>query len=151
MRAILVTGSDTGVGKTHATAALARLLAAGGARVQIVKVVETGAAGGNEGDAVRAQRLAGGMGEAFTLASWPAPLAPASAAALAGQKLSLEILVERVRALPRCDWRVFEGAGGIATPIDDRAHDWADFAAVLEVEAAVIVVPDRLGAINQAR
>jgi 8-amino-7-oxononanoate synthase len=151
MRAILVTGSDTGVGKTHATAALARLLAAGGARVQIVKVVETGAADGNEGDAARAQRLAGGVGEAFTLASFRPPLAPASAAALAGQKLSLEILVERARALPWCDWRIFEGAGGVATPIDDRARDWADFAAALGVDAVVIVVPDRLGAINQAR
>ncbi|HWZ94441.1 MAG TPA: dethiobiotin synthase [Opitutaceae bacterium] len=151
MRAILVTGSDTGVGKTQATAALARLLAAGGARVQIVKVVETGATAGNEGDAARAQRLAGGVGEVFTLASFSVPLAPASAAALAGQKLSLEILVERARALPWCDWRIFEGAGGIATPIDDRARDWADFAAELEVDAVVIVVPDRLGAINQAR
>jgi 8-amino-7-oxononanoate synthase len=151
MRAILVTGSDTGVGKTHATAALARLLSSGGARVQIVKVVETGATAGNEGDAARAQRLAGGVGEVFTLASFPMPLAPASAAAFAGQKLSLEILVDRARALPRCDWRIFEGAGGIATPIDDRAGDWADFAAALEVDAVVIVVPDRLGAINQAR
>jgi 8-amino-7-oxononanoate synthase len=59
--------------------------------------------------------------------------------------------VDRARALPRCDWRIFEGAGGIATPIDDCARDWADFAAALEVDAVVIVVPDRLGAINQAR
>jgi 8-amino-7-oxononanoate synthase len=151
MRAILVTGSDTGVGKTQATAALARLLAGGGARVQIVKVVETGATAENEGDAVRARHLAGGVGEVFTLASFPRPLAPASAAALAGQELSLEILVERARALPACDWRIFEGAGGMATPIDDRARDWADFATALAVDAVVIVVPDRLGAINQAR
>jgi 8-amino-7-oxononanoate synthase len=151
MRAILVTGSDTGVGKTQVTAALARLLAAGDVRVQMVKVVETGATTEEEGDAARAQRLAGGVGEAFTLASFPVPLAPASAAALAGQELSLEILVDRARALPRCDWRIFEGAGGIATPIDDCARDWADFAAALEVDAVVIVVPDRLGAINQAR
>jgi 8-amino-7-oxononanoate synthase len=91
------------------------------------------------------------VGEVFTLASFPVPIAPASAAALAGQKLSLEILVERACALPVCDWRIFEGAGGIATPIDARARDWADFAAAIEVDAVVIVVPDRLGAINQAR
>ncbi|HXA14400.1 MAG TPA: dethiobiotin synthase [Opitutaceae bacterium] len=151
MRAILVTGSDTGVGKTHATAALARLLATGGARVQIVKPVETGATAGNEGDAAHAMRLAGGAGEAFTLASFAAPISPAAAAALAGQKFSMEMLVERARALPSCDWRIIEGAGGIATPIDDRVRDWADFAAALEVDAVVIVVPDRLGAINQAR
>src|SRR6185369_6700302 len=38
-----------------------------------------------------------------------------------------------------------------ATPLDDEARDWADFAAVLAPDAVVIVVPDRLGAINQAR
>ncbi|HSY53460.1 MAG TPA: dethiobiotin synthase [Opitutaceae bacterium] len=151
MRAILVTGSDTGVGKTHATSVLARLLATGGARVQIVKPVETGATAGSEGDAARARRLAGGVGEAFTLASFAAPISPAAAAALAGQKFSMEILLERIRALPSCDWRIVEGAGGIATPIDDLARDWVDFAAALEVDAVVIVVPDRLGAINQAR
>ena len=42
MRTVLVTGSDTGVGKTHVVAALARRCAADGARVQIVKPVETG-------------------------------------------------------------------------------------------------------------
>jgi 8-amino-7-oxononanoate synthase len=151
MQAILVTGSDTGIGKTRATAALARLLATGGARVQIVKVVETGAVAEREGDAACAQRLAGGVGERFTLASFSAPLAPATAANLAGQAFSLELLVEGVHALPPCDWRLLEGAGGIATPIDDRARDWADFAAALGVDAVVIVVPDRLGAINQAR
>ena len=41
MRTVLVTGSDTGVGKTHVVATLARLLAKSGACVQIVKVVET--------------------------------------------------------------------------------------------------------------
>lgn len=151
MRAILVTGSDTGVGKTRVTAALARLLADGGTRVQIVKVVETGAAADREGDAADARQLAGGVGEAFTLASFSAPLAPATAAALAGEPLSLEMLAERVRALPPCDWRILEGAGGIATPIDDGARDWADFAGAVRVDAVVIVVPDRLGAINQAR
>jgi len=151
MRAILVTGSDTGVGKTRVTAALARLLTESGARVQIVKVVETGTTADHEGDAARARQLAGGVGEAFTLASFPAPLAPATAATLAGEPLSLEMLAERVRALPPCDWRILEGAGGIATPIDASARDWADFAGAVGIDAVVIVVPDRLGAINQAR
>ncbi|HZP59207.1 MAG TPA: dethiobiotin synthase, partial [Opitutaceae bacterium] len=150
MHSILVTGSDTGVGKTHVTAALARLLAAGGARVQIVKAVETGVTAGMEGDAARARRMAG-VAESFTLVSLAAPLAPVAAAASAGATLTLEMLVDRVRALPPCDWRIFEGAGGIATPIDGSARDWADFAVAAEVGAVVIVVPDRLGSINQAR
>jgi len=153
MRTILVTGSDTGVGKTHAVAALARLLAGTpGDRIQIVKAVETGAVGGVEGDALRAQRLAGGRGiDAHTLASFPRALAPAASAALAGREISLEILLGLARALPPCDWRIFEGAGGIASPIDDDGRDWADFAAAVGAAAVVIVVADRIGAINQGR
>ena len=153
MRTILVTGSDTGVGKTHVASALARLCAEQAPRVQIVKVVETGTAElpNGEGDAAGAQRLAGGGIPAFTLLSFPIPLSPPAAAARAGEALSMEILIEKLQALPPCDWRICEGAGGIATPVDDRGRDWADFAAAIGAEAVVIVVPDRLGAINQGR
>lgn len=151
MRTLLVTGSDTGVGKTHVVAALARLLAADGARVQIVKAVETGIVPGVDGDAERARRLAGVAVEAFTLAAFPEPLAPVAAAAAVGIELSLEGLIAQIRTLPACDWRMIEGAGGIATPVDATGRDWTDFAAEVDAQAVVVVVPDRLGAINQAR
>lgn len=161
MWTLLVTGSDTDVGKTHVVAALARQLATSGARVQIVKPVETGAPA--EGDAARAQRLAVNMGtssgaqllsarvEAFTLLSFAAPLAPPASAQVEGKEISFTEILTRLHALPPCDWRVIEGAGGIATPLDHEARDWADFATALAPDAIVIVVPDRLGAINQAR
>ncbi len=149
MRTVLVSGSDTGVGKTRVVAELARLLAAGGERVQIVKVVETGAPA--EGDAACAQRLAGVGAAAFTLAAFAAPLAPAVAARAEGTALAFADLIARARALPSCDWRILEGAGGIATPVDGEGRDWADFAVAIGVDAVVIVVPDRLGAINQGR
>jgi 8-amino-7-oxononanoate synthase len=149
MRTVLVSGSDTGVGKTHVVAELARRLAAGGACIQIVKVVETGAPA--EGDAACAQRLAGTAIPAFTLAALAAPLAPSVAARAEGAELSFGDLIARLRALPPCDWRLLEGAGGIATPIDGNGRDWADFAAAIAADAVVLVVPDRLGAINQGR
>ncbi len=141
------------MGKTQVVAALARLCAVRGARVQIVKVVETGADAlpEGEGDAARAARLAGGGVPSFTLLSLAAPLSPAAAAAAEGQALSLEGLREKLRALPECDIRICEGAGGIATPVDDRGRDWADFGVAIGAQAVVIVVPDRLGAINQGR
>lgn len=153
MRTLLVTGSDTGVGKTHVVATLARILGQTSAHIQIVKVVETGRSADSraEGDAERARRCCGAVAEAVTLASFPAPLSPPVAAAAAGSALSLEMLVDRLRGLPPCDWRILEGAGGIATPIDDRNRDWVDFAATVDVDATILVVPDRLGAINQAR
>jgi 8-amino-7-oxononanoate synthase len=95
--------------------------------------------------------LAGGGIDAFTLASFPLPLSPPAAAAASGAPLALAALVRGLQGLAPCDFRVCEGAGGIATPVDDRGRDWADLAAAIGVEAVVIVVPDRLGAINQGR
>jgi dethiobiotin synthetase len=78
-------------------------------------------------------------------------MAPLAAAADAGIEISLTKLIAAVRALPDCDWRVLETAGGIAVPIDPCGSDWADFARAIKVDFVVCVVDDRLGAINQAR
>ena len=149
MRTLVVTGTDTGVGKTQVTAALARLLSVGGARVQIVKAVETG--NPLQGDAVRAREMSGAEAEVFTLAAFAAPLAPLAAAAAEGRTFSLEAMTAALRALPACDWRIVEGAGGIAVPVDADGRDWAEFAVGIGAERVVLVVADRLGAINQGR
>jgi len=152
MRSILITATDTGVGKTHVSGTLARFLAAEGGRVQIVKLVETGRAVGQTGDAVEAQRLAGTPGiEAITGLTFPAALAPLAAAAEAKRPFSWEQLIAFYDRLPSCDWRIVEGAGGIAVPLDRSGRDWADFARAVEIDEVILVVPDRLGAINQAR
>lgn len=149
MRTLFVTGTDTGVGKTQVVAALARLLAVGGARVQIVKAVETGRP--PEGDATRACALAGIASDVFTLASFDAPLAPLAAAQAEKRICSMEMMTAALRALPVCDWRIIEGAGGIAVPVDADGRDWADFAAAIAAERVVLVAADKLGAINQSR
>ena len=95
--------------------------------------------------------MAGPDVTAFTLASFPMALSPPAAAAKAGVPLSMEALVEKLATLPEADWRICEGAGGIATPLDGQGRDWADFAVAIRAEAVMIVVADRLGAINQGR
>jgi dethiobiotin synthase len=147
MRSILITGTDTGIGKTRVAGIIARLLSAQG-RVQVVKPVESGCGAGRPADAPLA---AGDWAEAFTLFVLPKPMAPLAAAADAGVEISLTKLVAAVRALPECDWRVLETAGGLAVPIDPCGSDWADFARALKVDYILCVVDDRLGAINQAR
>jgi dethiobiotin synthetase len=144
---IFVTGSDTGVGKTRVAGWIARSLAASGS-VQVIKPVESGAASDRPADAPTA---AGHWASAHTLVSLPLPLAPLAAAAAAGVSLSLDDLLDRLAALPAADHRVIEGAGGIAVPIDPDGRDWADFAAAIHPDLVVLVVEDRLGAINQAR
>lgn len=147
MRSILITGTDTGIGKTHVAGIIARLLSKRG-RVQVMKPVESGCGAGRPADAPQA---AGTWAEPFTPFTLPKAMAPLAAAADAGIEISLNKLVAAVRALPECDWRVLETAGGIAVPIDPNGSDWADFARALEVDHVLCVVEDRLGAINQAR
>jgi dethiobiotin synthetase len=85
------------------------------------------------------------------LVALPDAIAPLAAARKARRKLDLATLLKLYRALPAAPCRVVEGAGGVAVPIDPAGQDWADFAAALRPTVAVVVVADRLGAINQAR
>ncbi len=152
MRTLLVSGSDTGVGKTRVAGALARWLRGRGAEVRIVKAVETGRSGAEWGDAAEAAAGAGLAAEAaHTPLRFTAPLAPLAAAAAEGRALGWRDLIDGVNATPACAWRIVEGAGGLAVPLADDGRDWADFARDLAVDAVVLVVADRLGAINQAR
>ena len=147
MPVLFVTGSDTGVGKTHVAGLLARRLARDGF-TQVIKPVESGVAAGRPADAPKA---AGKWADAHTLVALPAAIAPLAAARKARRKLDLARLLKLYRALPAAPCRVVEGAGGVAVPIDPAGQDWADFAAALRPTVAVVVVADRLGAINQAR
>lgn len=152
MRTILVTGSDTGIGKTHVAATIARLLWRPNLRLQFVKPVETGRAPDETGDADDAARGSGlREAERFTLARFRQPLAPLTAARLDGDNFSLELLLEKWNQLPPADLRIVEGAGGIAVPLDSDGRDWASFAQRIGADRVVLVTPDRLGAINQAR
>ncbi len=147
MPVFFVTGSDTGVGKTHVAGLLARRMARDGF-TQVIKPVESGAAAGRPADALKA---AGKWAEAHTLMALPAPIAPLAAAKKARKPLDLATLLKLYRAVPAAPCRVIEGAGGVAVPIDPKGKDWSDFAAAIKPMAVIIVVEDRLGAINQAR
>ena len=147
MALIFVTGSDTGVGKTHVAGLLARRLARDGF-TQVIKPVESGAGAGRPADADKA---AGDWAEALTLVSLPRPIAPLAAAKQARKKVDLTTLLKLYRALPAAPCRVVEGAGGVAVPLDAKGKDWADFAAAIKPTVAIVVVADRLGAINQSR
>lgn len=152
MRTILISGCDTGIGKTYVTASLARLLGKDGENIQIIKAIETGVPKGTPGDAEEA-RSASGLPNVsdITLRQYPDSVAPLTAAAHAGDPLNLDDLVSEVSALPKTEWRLVEGAGGIAVPLEQGGKDWCDFARLLRVDFVILVVPDRLGAINLGR
>src|SRR5262249_38090200 len=89
--------------------------------------------------------------QAYTLFSFPAPLAPVSAAYKACCKLSLEKILYKIKNLPETNWRILETAGGLAVPLDETGLDAVNLAINLPVDYLLLVVQNRLGAIHQAR
>jgi dethiobiotin synthase len=149
MNALLITGTDSGVGKTWVGRALGRALSASGRRVVAIKPVETGcsdATAGTEDGAL----LAAATGQAEPLASlyrFEAPVEPALAAERADESIDLDALVLRIESLSEgAEIVLLEGAGGLLSPI---TWEWTVVELARTLGAAALVVgADRLGAIN---
>ena len=151
---ILITAHDTEVGKTRATAALARALTQQGKSVEIVKAVQSGVPEGESGDAdwALSQVDDAQLASARTLFSYKAPLAPVQAAEAEGEELSFAKVLNALKALPaNTDVQLIEGAGGIAVPLEHSGKDYADLTRELEVDFLVIVIQNRMGSMNQTR
>ena len=149
-----VTATDTGAGKTYVVAQLAAAMHTQGKRVAVRKPVEAGCAEVDgklmPADAERL-RLAAGAGESLeTICPNPLrePLSPPRAARFMKRKLFLDELVRACSPPSQADVMLVEGTGGFFAPISEDALN-ADLAAALALPV-LLVVPDRLGAINQA-
>ncbi|WP_130508601.1 dethiobiotin synthase [Krasilnikovia cinnamomea] len=149
---VLVTGTDTDVGKTVVTSAVAAAAQAAGLRVAVVKPGQTGTATGAPTDIDVVTRLAAPH-TARTLASYPEPLAPLAAARVASlPPLELYEVVDAVRAeAKRHDLVLVEGAGGLLVPMGVRPSGapWtvADLATALGV-STIVVARAGLGTLN---
>ena len=86
MTVCFVTGTDTGVGKTVVTAALAAILGGRGRDVAMIKPAQTGVRPGEAGDVDEVCRLAGPL-DVREGARLPDPLSPDRAALVAGVDL----------------------------------------------------------------
>lgn len=147
-RWVLVTGTDTGVGKTVFTAAfLAWLRERGVASIGFKPL----ASGGRE-DAEALWRAQGGDVPIDVVNPWhfPEPLSPLLAGRRAGCRVTLDALTEHLRAASRgMEVAVVEAAGGWLSPLMEGADapEWCR-----ELGARVVVVaPDRLGVVGQVR
>jgi dethiobiotin synthetase len=145
---LIVTGTDTGVGKTVVTAALATLALARGASVSVVKPGQTGVAPGEPGDLDDVRRLAG-ADDLHEPARFPDPLSPAAAARRSGRPpVALAAVAERIRDLAQTRRLVLvEGAGGLLVRYDDDGATVADVARLLGSPVLVVVRPG-LGTLN---
>ena len=155
MSAYFVVGTDTGIGKTHATCALLHALARRHARVCGMKPVAAGGvhtADGLSNEDSIAHRAASTIRVPPELDNpilLPEPLSPHLAAARAGTPISFEVVLEAVAALrARTDALVVEGAGGFLVPLSET-RTGADLAVALRMPL-VLVVGMRLGCLNHA-
>lgn len=153
-RGIFISATDTGVGKTFVGTRLVQILSARGFTVAVRKPVESGC-----------ELLDGELTPSDATALWQAAgqrepldtvcplrfrhaLSPARAAQLEGRTLTLSELRDASLRDVGDAWLHVEGAGGICSPIASDALN-ADLVNAVGLPV-VLVVPDRLGGINQA-
>lgn len=155
MKSVFVTGTDTGVGKTHISCALMRQLIATGCRVVGMKPV---ASGGRyvSGKCVNAdaQQLMATANitvpyEWVNPYCFEAAIAPHIAAQQAGTLISPQGIYSAYQQLAAvADVVVVEGIGGWAVPIN-ATKTMADIAVMLNLPV-IMVVGMRLGCLNHA-
>ena len=147
MSVLIVTGTDTGVGKTIATAALACHARLAGLDVAVCKPVQTGTRDGDD-DLAEVARLAGVV-ELYSLARFPEPLAPLAAAQRMGSVLPARAaLLDMVTAVDRPGMlTLVEGAGGLLVEIGAAGVTLRDLAGELGAPVLTVVAPG-LGTLN---
>lgn len=158
-RSILITGTDTGAGKTHTAALWLAALRATGVDAAYWKPAETGvpprsqplwrAGVADGGDCGHVAAVAGSDAPVYGGIRLSDALAPAVAAARAGTPLDVQALVAAGSTLAaRHGLLLFEGAGGLAVELAP-GYDYRRLARDLGA-GVVLVVANRLGCLNHA-
>jgi dethiobiotin synthetase len=145
---IVIVGTGTGIGKTHATRALLSALVRRDERVLGLKPIETGFAeiepGTSDGEQLAAASNERAVGEPPV--KLLAPLTPWLAAELEGVEVDLAACVRWVHA-QRAARVLVESAGALLSPITHQATN-LDLVRALEPDHLVLVAPDRLGVLH---
>ncbi|GJM21534.1 MAG: ATP-dependent dethiobiotin synthetase BioD [Planctomycetota bacterium] len=153
---LLVSGTDTGVGKTYVACALVEGLVMRGREVGVCKPVESGVDGGPHpntfpvgSDAELLAAAAGGAQPVEQVLPWALslPAAPSAAARVEAQAIDTQALVAHVRELAaQHDVLVVEGAGGLLVPIAP-GFNYLDLARELGAQL-LLVARTGLGTLN---
>jgi dethiobiotin synthetase len=150
-----ITGSDTDVGKTYIACQIVRQLCRLGFELETRKPAESGCIEASNGDLITqdaaALRLANANREPIERINryrFRAALAPHRAARLEGQQISSQTLIDACKRDDPEHCLIVEGAGGFYSPLAEDGLN-ADLASALGL-AVIIVVNDRIGAVNQA-
>lgn len=152
---LIVTGTDTGVGKTLMATALCLAFAAAGRRVAAMKPVASGCTptpAGLRNEDATALRNAMNVRASYADVNpyaFEAAIAPHIAALEAGRRIDFEVLDRSFDRLSlQSDALIVEGAGGWLVPLDAK-RTFADLAVHWQLDV-VLVVGLRLGCLNHA-
>lgn len=155
-KTIFITGTDTGIGKTHVGQALVQALVSRGQRVAVMKPVASGAVIKHgmlvNDDALALQRVANveASYEQVNPYCFEPATAPHLAAHDAGVTINLQTIATNAKRLAeQSDWLIIEGVGGVMVPLNEQ-QDVCDLIARLDC-SVILVVGVRLGCINHAR
>jgi len=150
-----ITGSDTDVGKTYIACELIRQLRNLDIKLETRKPVESGCSIDKSGelipvDALKLQAANNNLEtiERIVPYRFKAALAPPRAAALEGCSLQIADLLNACSLDKYKHTLIVEGAGGFYSPLAQNGLN-ADLASLLQL-AVIIVINDRIGALNQA-
>lgn len=148
---LFITGTDTGVGKTYIGASIVRILREKGLQITARKPAESSCEL-QAGQLIPSDALA--YAEALNHQAsinaicpyrYVAALAPPMAAAVQGEKLTIQQLIEACERKPE-EFMVVEGAGGLCSPLANDGLN-TDLAEALG-HPTLIVAANRLGCIN---
>jgi dethiobiotin synthetase len=148
-KGIFITGTDTGVGKTIVTAAIAWNLKQAGKKVAVMKPVQTGTIVSGPTDIEFVQSL---IGDDYTIDTscpfmFPDPVAPLVASMLAGERINIKKIKESFSDLSEeNDTVIVEGAGGLLVPILED-YFMSDLALDLNIPILIVARPN-LGTLN---
>ena len=152
-KALFITGTDTGVGKTFFACALASYLKASNYKVGVMKPAETACDAGNgklsPRDAIALKEASGCELALQKICPYPfaEPLAPSVAAEREGLRIDIDRLRELCEEITGAhDITLVEGAGGLMVPLLP-SYTYADFARVLKLPV-IVVASNKLGVIN---
>jgi len=141
---VIIFGTNTEVGRTIFSGLLCKKLKEGGFRVAYLKPVQTGYP--MDDDALTVREISGlSEKEAFSIVKEREPVAPAAIF----NRFPLDRVVEKIEKMEDYDHLIIETVGGVCSPLDKSLLNYHLFQ-ILKGDFNIVVVPNRLGCINDA-
>lgn len=152
IKKVFITGSGTSVGKTYLTCGLINLIIKKGLKVSPYKPIETDCKKINNklipNDSKKFYKLINKDIdiELINPYRFQQPISPNRAIQLSKKKINIKNYIEKVKKLPKNDFLIIEGAGGLCSPISSDGLN-IDLIKKMNLKT-ILVVKDEIGAIN---